>query len=657
MADTVRTKAALQTLLADNVAGDISPQDLRDFLVSTWSIADKITVGTAGQVDYTSLADAVTYANSIALSTRPVTIELNPGIYTTAPISLSPYVTLSGERATITPSNSSSDMITMTSNSRITNCNIINPATAAGIIVTGTATITVTNFSGGQTGVTTGSSGICIIRGCRLSTCTNALYANAGMIIFSDIGTYNVTNSLRVNNTGTGSGIMLSIDGTSTYAVLQEDSTSIIDITGGVFSIDKLSAVNWANVKCTFNNTKEGDEAYSIIQELQVGTPEYGYESVFGEGDSYTRGMMVYSYNGSTYTDISDEAKSISGSTFTFPNVNVNTALYIASSLSDGSDFLHHYGIKSKITAAIVAGTGNIVVEYYNGSWAELNIMEVDSSSPYLPHGNELFQHIGSHQVRYTCDLTTDSWTKNDPVTLGTDYYWIRIRIASAITTSPTFEQFKLHTNRAEINNDGWTEYFGKARPTGTLPWSITNAVAWSSSPSDQDLYVLDSPTGDDYDIGFGRTENSFSSGIRDRISIGMAIPEDLDTSCPIKIIVYWMGTSNSAGDIVWKMSSGVVVPGAPLTTTLTGTGTSLVSGQEQSSIEVVGVNEGDILKRTILSFYISGGISRDGYGSKDILALSLVSDGDDALDTYGGTRNILNIKATYTKWCEGGHV
>jgi len=34
MADTVRTLAALQSLLADNETGDISPQDLRDMLVS-----------------------------------------------------------------------------------------------------------------------------------------------------------------------------------------------------------------------------------------------------------------------------------------------------------------------------------------------------------------------------------------------------------------------------------------------------------------------------------------------------------------------------------------------------------------------------------------------------------------------------------------------
>ncbi len=35
MADTARTLAALQTLLADNTSGAISPQDVRDFMVST----------------------------------------------------------------------------------------------------------------------------------------------------------------------------------------------------------------------------------------------------------------------------------------------------------------------------------------------------------------------------------------------------------------------------------------------------------------------------------------------------------------------------------------------------------------------------------------------------------------------------------------------
>ena len=43
MVDTVRTLAALQTLLADNTAQDISPQDMRDFLVSVYPQVDDWT--------------------------------------------------------------------------------------------------------------------------------------------------------------------------------------------------------------------------------------------------------------------------------------------------------------------------------------------------------------------------------------------------------------------------------------------------------------------------------------------------------------------------------------------------------------------------------------------------------------------------------------
>lgn len=46
MVDTVRTLSALQTLLADNTAGDISAQDLRDFLVSVMLETATATVTT-----------------------------------------------------------------------------------------------------------------------------------------------------------------------------------------------------------------------------------------------------------------------------------------------------------------------------------------------------------------------------------------------------------------------------------------------------------------------------------------------------------------------------------------------------------------------------------------------------------------------------------
>ena len=56
MADTVRTLAALQALLADNSTGDISPQDLRDMLVSLAST--QLALYDKGWKDSVSLVSA-----------------------------------------------------------------------------------------------------------------------------------------------------------------------------------------------------------------------------------------------------------------------------------------------------------------------------------------------------------------------------------------------------------------------------------------------------------------------------------------------------------------------------------------------------------------------------------------------------------------------
>ena len=49
MADTRRTLAAILTLFANNVSGDISPQDLRDFVVSSHPAHGEIDVSSAAE--------------------------------------------------------------------------------------------------------------------------------------------------------------------------------------------------------------------------------------------------------------------------------------------------------------------------------------------------------------------------------------------------------------------------------------------------------------------------------------------------------------------------------------------------------------------------------------------------------------------------------
>lgn len=63
MVDTARTKSALATLFADNTAGDISPQDLRDFLESMDLAYGELTQ----QGNTSATSDAAAFAGTFTL--------------------------------------------------------------------------------------------------------------------------------------------------------------------------------------------------------------------------------------------------------------------------------------------------------------------------------------------------------------------------------------------------------------------------------------------------------------------------------------------------------------------------------------------------------------------------------------------------------------
>ncbi len=68
MADTVRSIAELQALFADNVAGDISPQDLRDFLLSSAPAHGTISILSAAPTTIATPGTYVKMAGTTVLS-------------------------------------------------------------------------------------------------------------------------------------------------------------------------------------------------------------------------------------------------------------------------------------------------------------------------------------------------------------------------------------------------------------------------------------------------------------------------------------------------------------------------------------------------------------------------------------------------------------
>lgn len=297
-------------------------------------------------------------------------------------------------------------------------------------------------------------------------------------------------------------------------------------------------------------NSFEADEKFEIDAELAVGSQVRPKESVFGEGDSHVN-ELVYTFDGtSTYTDVTDAARSASGSTFTFDGLSVNNSIYVSNLLLDSSGSpIPFYGIKASIGTAWDLGTGNIVLEYWNGSWTEFNGSTNLSGGSYWKYAKDYFGRTGSYHIKFDPDILSD-WVPNDPITLGTNRYWIRFRITSAITIAPILEQFKISSSRSEKNPDGTDEYHGFARTIKKITLDASGPIEGNMQNSS--IYV-------DENVGVAFISNRYTA-VADIRGYSFELPEDCDTSG--KLIIVWKGRFSATGNAQFTVRLKVVKPG-----------------------------------------------------------------------------------------------
>jgi len=653
--------------------------------------------------DFTSVSSAITAANSAASISTPQVIIVHAGNYIEGAMTLSSYVTVVLKpSATVIASASASPLFTLANNTVVSGGAITGPASHAAIYnpagITQAAIENIRFYSGQEAVRSTGASASLLVEECKMyssvgvailadnggridcfnilsyattsimaddgtvwvhnsgaSGGTNGLYADDGGQIFVHSFTNdNVTNGVRVGTTvGIGSsieGTAVSCRGIHTWDILQEASGEI-RLTGCLFESEHLSIVDWNVMDVDYNSNDDGDEGFNIIGELHVGQPEMGSESCIGEGDSVFRGQLCYVYDNGTssYTDKSTEASSASDSTFTM-GTDINDAIYWSTNIQTPSDYYQFLGLKADINTALVIGSGETIFEYWNGSsWTELVYMITQSSGKYLPLAKTVFEQTGSTQIRFNINIL-DDWAKNDPISSGINRFWVRMRIVTTITTAPVIEQTKQHTNRTEINSDGWIEYFGKARPLVRLPWDWGMTSAMAQSPADQDLYLGDS-------LGVGRIENKFANGATDQQGLNAYIPLDIDTSSPVKLRFSYVTDDASAGNIRIVVRWGWSQDGDSVYRTTTDAPTA--GTNEQSVTEIFAApTSANIQASHVVSLDISDMISRSSSSDPDgdIMWVTIERNGGDGDDTHNGDISIINMAPYYYCWCEGGH-
>ena len=540
--------------------------------------------------DYTSLTAALA-AITDASSSKPYTIELYPGIYAEAPLTMKAYVAIHGidvSSCIIAATNNASPLLTAASNSSIRSLSINGPTSDSGVLVgSGVSNVFIENvsFLGGQEAVkATGASAACVMEECKIFPsvgigvfaqssgrvdCSNIL-GYATTLFQSDNGTIWIHNSGGISNTngiyavnggliypnsvtfenttypvrtGSGSneisGNSVVSRGTSTEDVRQESSGSIITLTGSRLDDSKFNIADYEDINVTFDTTDQEQEAQVSLIQMDIGSPELGRHLYSGQGRTYTRGMIVITSDstagpasdGGNLTDVSVQARSKQSSTFSFQGTAVNHTIIIGSRLQEASDLVKHFGIvASQTTAASEVTPKSFVFEYWNGSaWVEFNVFAVEEDDQYR-YGNEVFIRSNITEVIRFGLSTNTPWVKKS--ILGNNLYWTRIRISTGLTTAPVFEQFKIVPCQFVVHENGFVAYNGLARFRETLQ-SAGDVFGEEGGGGVTSFGIAVGSGG----VPTGWTHNIKNSGLNsngDAINYQAFIPKGLDTSQPI---------------------------------------------------------------------------------------------------------------------------
>ena len=292
-----------------------------------------------------------------------------------------------------------------------------------------------------------------------------------------------------------------------TYAVkldlagTAQESTYRINANHQPLYLYNKEAAALAEFSLTFTqqSTDTFDSSFNIFgaEQMSVGFAERGTAVSVGRGAPYTTGMVVYttdntassSSDGGNITDVTDAAKSKTGSTFTFQGVGANHTILIGVQRQDlNGDPIKFYGLETFVSSQASSG-GTYVFESWNGSqWVETMGMctNVDEGFSYgidyfiRPNTDE-FIRLGLDEFIESpiADFGVSAVTWSNKTINSIDAYWLRIRIDTAVTTLPNFERFKILDSVYSFSKNGVPSAKGLAQFRKTIN---LNGNIWSGN-------------------------------------------------------------------------------------------------------------------------------------------------------------------------------
>jgi len=315
-------------------------------------------------------------------------------------------------------------------------------------------------------------------------------------------------------------------------------------------------------------------------------------------------------------------------------------------------------GLKIFLTKSITLSSGvledSILWEYWDGSaWVVLPLMSTQGDSPYGSFADETYGYndatVGNpnavaFQYRFGNILDWATTSVN-----GVTGYWVRTRAITVanINQIPVIEQFKLHTNRSEINKDGYLEFFGAARPTRKM--FINSKMIYE--PGGGGFTNPSNPSAQRIVPASGMTANIKDGQMNDGIDVAQSfvleMPNDLDTSEIIQMKITFTSEVVAAGDLQLRADYAftrdgdtIGVPGG------TPSATQRTTGNQTVALTSAGTQQSYILELDMTKFN----------PSLDTLWLQFVREGSNVNDTFNGQIYVYAWTIVYKVWATGGH-
>jgi len=376
--------------------------------------------------------------------------------------------------------------------------------------------------------------------------------------------------------------------------------------------------------------------------DLVAGFPELGSNFWSGTGRPYNLGATFLTTdntaspvsNGANFVDETIALSSTSGSTATFQGSTAGHSILWTVSRQDVSgNYLKYFGYEIAQDVAGVGGEYVFEIQTAANTWTEVSVEALSKMENYR-YSSSVFIR-GSSEENIIMGIDGTAWPST--TINGVVGRWARVRIVTAVTTLPTFEQIKLISTSTNLNDNGYRSVFGLAQWTRSVS-AVGNVFSESGSVTNSTTLV---------GTGAGSwthvIQNSDLDNTTKFVDTQIIIPNGICTAYPLFVSIYYYTKEASGGgggtsavtapcefmvDAIAKEVTGILVADpaggiAPIartyaSTELINTGTPFSQTQNASNIgDIIAQGGGNDNRTRKLTF---GPIPIDNYYEGDVV-------------------------------------